>query len=270
MQEFGSVWTEAKLDAIERYLDLYTKALKNLKFNLCYIDAFAGSGSITLKGGVEIEGSATRALKYPFDKYYFFEKDKKVIETLEQKTNMVPDHKEVEYRNADCNSFLFEIDSKNWIKDHWRGVIFIDPFAMDLDWSCLNKISNTRVFDVWYLIPFMAINRNLKRDGKVAQANKEKITRFLGTTDWENELYQKSLQLSYLDGTYYQKTSINNIKNFILSRLKQTFPTVSDKAIFLRNSKNSPQFLLCFAGSNPNSSAKMLSLKLANYVLTRM
>ena len=45
MQEFGSVWTEAKLDAIENYLNFYTNALKNKNLNFVYIDAFAGSGT---------------------------------------------------------------------------------------------------------------------------------------------------------------------------------------------------------------------------------
>jgi three-Cys-motif partner protein len=62
MQEFGSGWTELKLDAIEKYLDFYTIALKKSGFKLCYIDAFAGSGSVKIKSGDEIEGSATRAL----------------------------------------------------------------------------------------------------------------------------------------------------------------------------------------------------------------
>lgn len=243
MQKFGSFWTEAKLNAVENYLFLYTKALKNLKFKLCYNNAFAGSGSVTLKSGDEIDGSAMRALKYPFDKYYFFEEDKKVIETLEQKIRLFTEDKDVEFRNADCNSFLSEIDSKNWVNDHWRGVIFIDPFAMDLNWSCLNKISNTRVFDVWYLIPFMAINRNLKRNGKVAPANKSKLNRILGiSSNWDNIIYSDSPQLSFLEENIKQKASIDSITKFLLTRLKQTFPTVSDNAVILRNERKSPQF----------------------------
>jgi three-Cys-motif partner protein len=82
MQEFGSFWTENKLDAIEKYIAFYTTALKKIGFKLCYIDAFAGSGSIQIKSGDEIEGSAIRALKYPFDKFLLFEEDQTVIEAL--------------------------------------------------------------------------------------------------------------------------------------------------------------------------------------------
>ena len=267
MQEFGSVWTEVKLNAVEKYLAFYTTALKRSGFKLCYIDAFAGSGTVKIKGGDEIEGSTLRALKYPFDKFYFFEEEKKVTETLKQKISAIPEHKDVEFHNADCNSLLLEINKRNWAKESWRGVIFLDPYAMDLEWACLNEVSNTKVFDVWYLFPFMAVNRNLYKSGKIPAANKTKLNRILGTNDWENMIYSDSLQLSYLEENIKQKTSIANIKNFILTRLKQTFPTVSDQAVLLRNERNSPQFLLCFAGSNPSKSASKLSLKAADYIL---
>ena len=270
MQEFGSVWTEAKLDAVENYLAFYTTALKKSNFKLCYIDAFAGSGNIKIKGGDEIEGSAIRALKYLFDKFFFFEEDQIVIKNLKRKINMLPKHGDVEFSDADCNSFLLGIDKIDWVKEHWRGVIFLDPYAMDLEWACLSKISNTRVFDVWYLFPFMALNRNLYKNGKMPSANRDRINRILGTNDWEKILYSKSLQSNFLEEDFLEKTSIDNIKNFILTRLKQTFPTVSDKAVLLRNDRNSPQFLLCFAGSNPSPRPRTLSLRAADYILSHM
>jgi three-Cys-motif partner protein len=269
MQEFGSGWTELKLDAIEKYLDFYTIALKKSGFKLCYIDAFAGSGSVKIKSGDEIEGSATRALKYPFDKFYFFEKDYKIIEILGRKISMLPENKDVELNNEDCNNFLIEINKRDWRKENWRGVIFLDPYAMDLEWACLNKISATKVFDVWYLFPFMAVNRNLYKNGKIPLANKEKLDRILGNS-WESIIYSDSPQLSFLEENIKQKASINTIRNFILNRLKQTFPTVSDKALLLKNERNSPQFLLCFAGSNPSKGAKVLSLRAADYILSNM
>jgi hypothetical protein len=37
------------------------------RFKLCYIDAFAGSGNVNVKGIGKITGSAVRALVYLFD-----------------------------------------------------------------------------------------------------------------------------------------------------------------------------------------------------------
>ena len=73
--KFGGNWTEKKLDAVEKYLEFFTTALKKQNFKLCYIDAFSGSGNVTLKNGVVTDGSAIRALKYPFDMYMLIEKD---------------------------------------------------------------------------------------------------------------------------------------------------------------------------------------------------
>ena len=66
--DFGGQWTIEKLDILERYLDAYTTALKNQPFRLMYIDAFAGTGEISLRQEDEdvrefIEGSARRAIK---------------------------------------------------------------------------------------------------------------------------------------------------------------------------------------------------------------
>lgn len=267
MQQFGSFWTEEKLKALEKYLQFYTTALGNSGFKLCYIDAFAGSGSIVLKGGAEIEGSAVRALRYPFDKYLFFEAKQEIIDALKEKVGSISEHKNVEYHRADCNDFLLEIDKVDWKKQHWRGVIFLDPCAMDLAWNCLNRISLTGVFDVWYLFPFSAVNRNLYKNGKIPLANRKALNEILGTNDWEDKIYSNSPQMSFLDEVNLEKANTTSIKNYILSRLWETFPTVSPKAVLLQNERNSPMFLLCFAGSNPNPKAQGLSLKAANYIL---
>lgn len=267
MQEFGSVWTEAKLDAIESYLSFYTTALSKRNYRLCYIDAFAGSGNIRLKTGKEIQGSALRALRYPFDKFHFLDNNRTRIKELEKIIHDLPIREKVEFHCTDCNSFLLKIDEYDWVKENWRGVVFLDPYAMDLEWRCLEKLNNTKIFDVWYLFPYMAINRNLNVNGNIPIRNKEKIDFILGTTDWDKSIYMDSPQLSFFDDIIVQKRNTVHIRNYILSRLKGTFPTVSDKAIMLRNNRNSPQFLLCFAGSNPSTSAQKLSLKAANYIL---
>ena len=44
--EFGGPWTQEKLRILGLYLDAYTMALKNQRFKLVYIDAFAASGLI--------------------------------------------------------------------------------------------------------------------------------------------------------------------------------------------------------------------------------
>jgi len=270
MQEFGSVWTTQKLDAVEAYLQAYTAIMKNQKFQLCYIDAFAGSGSIVLKNGQQVDGSTIRALKYPFDKYYFFEKKRANFNALSKTVATHQRKDDIELRNTDCNDLLAKIDEFNWRQHNWRGVIFLDPYAMHLPWESLVKISRTGVFDVWYLFPFMAVNRNLFKNKSMPAENREILNEILGTTDWESEIYKESDQMNLFGTTDYEKTDVDGVKQYIIKRLEETFPTVSSKPIMLRTEKNSPIFLLCFAASNPNKTARDAALRVANHILSRI
>ena len=267
-QDFGGNWTLLKLDAVDGYLKFYTTALKKQNFKLCYIDAFAGSGSVVINSGEAVEGSALRALRYPFDRYYFFEKNQNYCNELREKITGAQSEK-VHIHNADCNELLRTIDTADWIGNGWRGVIFLDPYAMNLTWECLEKISTTQAFDVWYLFPFSALNRNLFNNKPIPDANKQAITRLLGTTEWEKALYKESAQLSFFE-TNYEKERTDGIRDYILERMGTIFPTVSPEARFLRNEKNSPVFLLCFLGSNPSKAARGLSLKAANHILSHL
>ncbi len=71
-QKFGGPWSLLKLEVVESYLKAFCTALKQQRFDLVYIDAFAGSGSFSYGesdpgGFFPIEpqvhvGSAIRAL----------------------------------------------------------------------------------------------------------------------------------------------------------------------------------------------------------------
>lgn len=270
LQEFGSAWTETKLKVLEEYLLAYTTIMKKQSFTLYYIDAFSGSGDIKLKDGREIDGSAIRSLKYPFDYYYFFDLDKTNCENLDRKiTNDYPDKKEnVSIINTDCNAMLQKIADKDWVEHYWRGVIFLDPFAMQLSWNSLENISKTKAVDVWYFFPFSALNRNLQNKGLIADSNKKTISRVLGADNWEKEIYTE--QPTLFGDIDLEKINTDGLRKYIIKRLQATFPGVSEKAVLMRNEGNVPIFLLCFATSNPREKAKKASLSVANHLLTKI
>jgi len=173
-------------------------------------------------------------------------------------------------KNGDCNKWLKSIDKRNWLKANWRGVVFLDPFAMDLTWESLTHIRNTQALDLWYLFPFYALNRNLYKNGIIPESNKKSISMLLGTDAWERDIYSMSLQMNLFGETALEKTDTDGLKEYIIKRLEETFPTVSKKAVIFRNDKNAPIFLLCFAGSNPSARAKSASLNVADYILTKL
>lgn len=169
-QKFGGNWTEEKLNIFTSYLDAYLIALQNQKFNKIYIDAFAGTGEIETSDGEQyLVGSAKRALaaSRKFDRYFFIEGDEKKAAELREMVNTEFPHltRIVTVYCGDANEKLTQI-----IRDvDWRynrGLLFLDPYATQVNWTTLENVAQTKSIDVWYLFPFSALNRMLPKNGK--------------------------------------------------------------------------------------------------------
>ena len=196
------------------------------------------------------------------------EKSKNYIRLLESRISEDYTNKDITIKQGDCNELLQTINSYQWKKEGWRGVIFLDPYAMDLKWQSLKEIAKTEAFDVWYLFPLMAMNRLLRKDCKISERNIKKLEELLGTTDWQDEIYHESRQISLFGEVNKEKCSIDGVRKYAIKRLKSIFPGVSNNSRVLTNTyKNSPMFLLCFAVSNPSDNAIRLSLKAADHIL---
>jgi len=88
----GDYWTQGKLRTIDLYNDYFGEDILTCPFNTLFVDACAGTGFVERcnprryrRGGLLTElppnvseGSARRALalKVPFDRYVFIEKDR--------------------------------------------------------------------------------------------------------------------------------------------------------------------------------------------------
>ncbi|MCL2798062.1 MAG: three-Cys-motif partner protein TcmP [Firmicutes bacterium] len=263
--EFGGEWTKAKLTILEKYLSFYVRALKNQKVKLTYIDAFAGSGKTSLPTG-DIEGSASIAMKYDFDQYFFIEYDqnrlldlkKYISEKFPQKAG------KVSYLQGDCNEELIKVF--NGLNKYQRGVMFLDPYAMEMRWEVLQAAQKTEILDIWYLFPVMAVNRNLKNDGEISESVKQKISAIL-PAGWYEALYYENPQMNMWNFTDMRKVNTANLIAFIQEKIKGVFPHVATKPVELKNSKNSLQFLLCFMISNPSPKAGSLAKKVVEDIV---
>lgn len=265
-QKFGGSWTIVKLDKVEGYLSAFTIALKRVGFKLCYIDGFAGNGAVQLNNYETTDGSAIRALKYSFDRFYYIDKNEENCIKLNLLKEKYPD-KDIRIYCGDCNTALHDITAFNWYNTNWRGVVFLDPFAMNVDWSTLEKLSKTGAFDIWYLFPISAMNRNLCKDGNIGEATHDTLNRFLGTAAWYDDLYRLPMQQSFLPDNDLERVDFSEIIQYVLRRLGELFE-VSPNYLLLRNSKESPLFMLCFMMSNKAPKAVQLSMRIANHILT--
>lgn len=279
-QKFGGNWTEEKLNIFTSYLDAYLIALQNQKFKKIYIDAFAGTGEIeTSDGGQYLVGSAKRALASvkKFDHYYFIEADSQKAGELQNMINTeFPQMRRiVTIYCGDANDKLAEIiNSVDWRFN--RGLLFLDPYATQVNWATLENVAQTKSIDVWYLFPFSALERMLPKNGKYDKWE-DCIDRLLGDHGWREKFYKADPQMTLFkfstesgqsDGERMVKdANPDYIKAYIISRLGTIFPCVSKNPRIFRNSRNSPMFLFCFAIASENPKAQGLALRMADYIL---
>lgn len=267
---FGGSWTQKKLECLSKYLTAYTTIFKqNPKakyFRISYVDAFAGTGHMPgidlplsemipelAEGAEEYQkGSVIRALEVEpgFDQYIFIERDLDRSQELRAVKKRFPD-KDILIETADANDYL-----QSWCKGFdsrtSRAVLFLDPFGMSVEWTIIELIAKTRAIDLWVLFPMFAVNRMLVRGKKPPESWKRRLTMVFGTEDWEHEFYaaRETQDLLGQKRTEIEKVAdYNRIGQFFLQRLKQIFVDAAEPLV-LKNSRNSPLYLFCFAAGN--------------------
>lgn len=272
LQQFGGNWTVEKLNILNGYLDAYLLALSKRRFKKIYIDAFAGTGTIVSRDESQVfAGSAKRALQSSqrFDHYYFIEANKRKAQQLEMM--ITSEFQGLKARITVCcgdaNTELIQIlGSIDWRFN--RALLFLDPYATEVSWTTLQAIAKTESIDVWYLFPFSALNRMLRKDGKIDESWEDCINRLLGDSGWKQEFYEEDTQLNLFDEvTWFKDASPERIQKYIVKRLETIFPKVAKNPRILLNEKRSPLFLFCFAISNPSPPAQRLALNIAEHIL---
>jgi len=294
---FGGDWTTAKLDVLAKYLSSYTTALKgkpstDRPFRKGYIDAFAGTGyrdtrrddrtadpSQTLLlpdlAGQEpqalLDGSARLAMKTQprFDRYVFIERSSERCAQLDSLKQEFPDlAADIQVRQGDANAEIQELCRRDW-SSH-RAVLFLDPYGMQVDWTTIEAIAGTRAIDLWVLFPLgIGVNRLLTKSGDIPESWRRRLSSLLGTEDWYDEFYRFENTSTLFGGAEERvvKASTQTIGRYFTDRLKAIFSAVADEPKVLRNSANSPLYLLCFAAGNPNGAP--IALRIANHLLTK-
>jgi three-Cys-motif partner protein len=291
---FGGEWTTAKLRVLAEYLRNYAIALKDKPskehpFRKAYIDAFAGTGyREAQREGAEtppqsflfpdlaeeepqklLDGSARLALQTRprFDKYIFIERSERRCLQLEGlKTEFPALAKDIDVRRGDANLQIQKICGGIW-RSH-RAVLFLDPYGMQVEWKTVECIAGTKAIDLWLLFPLgIGINRLLTKSGEIPASWRKRLNSLLGTEAWYDEFYkvEKSPTLFSSDQDHVVKATMGTIGRFFNERLGKIFAGVAKEPGVLRNSKNNPLYLLCFAAANDRGAPT--ALRIAEYLL---
>jgi three-Cys-motif partner protein len=131
-------------------------------------------------------------------------------------------------------------------------------------------IANTQAIDLWILFPIGTVNRLLNRNGQIREGRKRRLDLLFGEQSWFDTIYEKSETNSLFEDetlARYHKTAdpFGAITNYFIERLKSIFPAVAENPLIIRNSSNSPIFLLCFAAGNPNGAP--IAVRIAKHIL---
>lgn len=289
--EFGNIgsWTRDKLLKVEAYLTAYHQALKNQKFRLEYIDAFAGTGYVSRKIGVAgetlfdndeaiklkdfIDGSARVALQVspPFDHYTFIEKHPERCYELERLKHDFPHlSKSIDVVCGEANEHVQRLCQADWIAQRRRGVMFLDPYGTQVSWETIKMIAETQAIDLWILFPIGTINRLLNRNGRIIDGRKRRLDLVFGEDTWFDAFYQRDSRESLFPGestTQFSKTGdpFTSITRYFVDRLKTVFAQVAENPLVMKNSSNTPIFLLCFASGNP--AGAQIAVRIAQHIL---
>ncbi len=139
---------------------------------------------------------------------------------------------------------------------------------MQVDWSLIEALAETRAVDLWILFPLgQAVNRLLTKHEPPPEDWADALTRMFGTNAWRGEFYPKQVQQTLFgtEESYLKDADFERIGKFFVKRLKTVFAGVADNPLPLRNSRNIPLFLLCFACANPRGATP--AIKIAQNIL---
>lgn len=263
-------WARQKLDALEAYLIAYMSVMKNQRFDLVFVDAFAGAGVSRVRGASEpsddhppvllgdedetaaaefILGSPHRALALarPFDHYHFIDLDPRRASVLGSLRDSYP-KLDVRVEVGDANASVQRI-AAGFGRWDLRGVAFLDPYGAHLHWATLEALAATRKFDVIINFPLaMAINRLVVRDGNIRPNWRAQLDSCFGTPDWAAEAWflQKTL---WGEEVCKRPDAGDRLLSLYFRRLKAIFGHVAGPSLVC-NTRGAPLYHLIWASSN--------------------
>jgi len=238
-------WAEEKYYYIGKYLEIFSIAMKD-KWDLCYIDLFAGSGKCRVRHtGEEIDGSALMALKlkYPFKKYFLVDLNPKALYALKERIESSSVENRVSLKEGDCNEKVNEI-----IKEiPQRGCLclsLIDPTGLHIKFETIRTLTQNRRIDLIITFPEgMAIKRNLEQ---FLKQDNSLLDSYMGDKNWR-QLYED--ELSGLDIHYRRRRFIDLYREKLKGIGYREIKSV-DEVLIKSSEKKLPLYYLLFASKS--------------------
>jgi three-Cys-motif partner protein len=266
-------WAREKLDALTRYLDFYTKVLKNQPWRTIYLDAYAGGGRAVVRaeGSIDldtpnlfnaeapidedarelIDGSPRVALGIvnPFDRYIFVEPNPERANQLESLQAEYGAARTIDIRLSNAAEGIGWVTAQLISRRTHRGIAFLDPFGADLDWVSIQKLGETGLFEVFVNFALgMARQRMLPNSGEVPDSWAARLDRYFGNRDWFGEAYKRRDAGLFAEIGYEKRSDYSErLLNLYRGRLRSVFGHVSSPRL-IRNTRGTPLYYILWAG----------------------
>jgi len=241
-------WSKDKYFYLKRYLEVFTTSMKD-KWNLCYVDLFAGCGKCRIREtGEEIDGSAliSLSIKYPFKKYIFVELEQNTIDILHSRIKTSPHRDRVSIIQGDCNKKIEEII--NEIPKGSLCLAVIDPTGLHIKFDTLKELTKDRRIDLLITFPEgMDIKRNLSKYMRQSQSI---LDDFMGDKNWRQLFPQDIKSLSELTSSNIEHSLIGYYRKKLNSLGYKEIKS-GDKILIRSSQKNLPLYYLLFASKHP-------------------
>lgn len=202
-------WAEEKLLSLDGYAQIFTKAMTD-KFagGLTFVDLMSGPGiCVDTHSPIrrEFPGSTLRALdaRPVFTRVVAIESDVACAQALRARVQRHARRMACDVRHDDCNSE----DSIRLVREATRSalsLVFVDLIGTEVNMDTIRQITTSRSVDLVITWPVMDALRNR---GMLAEpANRERWTRFLGSTQWLDRMTRhgpawrvRDLQHAYIE-----------------------------------------------------------------------
>ena len=283
-KSFGGAGTVRKLQTVADYASFYTKVLSG-RFNLHYLDAFAGTGEIPYSSELPlisetedldkvIRGSARRALQIdkPFDRYVFADlKHKNTVSLLELPNEFPLLRDRIIVQQGDANDITLEFCRS--LKHNDRALVFLDPFGNQVNWMTLEAIAATKKVDLWYLFPAgLGVARQITNSGEVLAFSEASLDRLFGGGEWREECITLETKPDLFTGDLQVAQKIataEGITRYMIQKMGDIFGGGVSQSWLPLGKNGVHKFSLLFACSNPGDNAKKLAQRVAQEIMTR-
>lgn len=179
-------WSEHKYALLGNYCGIFTGGMQG-KWNLVYIDLFAGAGYARIREtGAITKTSALLALgtKKPYDLYLINELDAERYAALVERCQRHGEGRTYRTFNLNANTGVEEILRSVPNFANGRGNLmfcFLDPFSLNLEFETVRTLGRHKVDLMVLLALQMDARRNLTY---YIREESDKIERFLGDPGW--------------------------------------------------------------------------------------